>query len=348
MLTGMTPDAERFLVRPYREGDEESILDLFEHAFHHRRSLERWRWQYRDDPYGNGRISIAVDRGGEGGEEGAVVAHYAGYPLRFWNGTGDGSQSLLAHHVGDTMSAPEARGVGRGERSLIALTLNHFFDTFCEGKIAFNYGFNTGKVERFTRRIARGRPVEPAPFRVRPLAPPFRAPGRLALRWGGWRVEPIERYDERWDDLWHRARDAYGFLVERDARYLSWRHGAFPDALPAFAVFRRRTLVGWSVFRRLTDDRVVWGDALFDPRYPEAVALLLARAAASEPLAGARSLEGWLTPRPAWWAKRVEELGFAPRPEPEGLGMIYRAFTSDPGERLTRDLYYMKSESDLL
>jgi hypothetical protein len=350
MIAPVPIDPQRLVVRGYREGDEEPILDLFERAFHHRRSLARWRWEYRENPYGNGRISLAVlddeaAAGGEGRRE--VLAHYAGYPVRFRMG-GGGEETVLAHHVGDTMTAPEARGVGRGDSSLLARTLRHFYATFCTGRIGFNFGTNTGKIQRFSRRTAGALRLEAVPFRVRTLDRPFPSPGRLALRWGGWSVERIERWDERWDDLWRRARSAYGTLVERDARYLAWRHGACPDALPAFAVFRRRRLVGWSVFRRLDDDRLVWGDALFDPRHPQAVGLLLARAVAAPELAGARTLEGWLTPRPAWWSDLVAGLGFAPRPEPEDLGLVYVPFDVDPGERFAQDLYYTKADSDLL
>jgi hypothetical protein len=346
----MAAAMEQVVVRAYREGDEAAILELFARAFHHRRTVERWRWQYRENPYANERISLAVgleDGGGEGVRE-ILLAHYAGYPLPFWDGSGQRPRRLMAHQIGDTMSAPEARGVGHGATSPIARAMQHFFDTFCEGRIAFNYGMNTGKVRRFSRRMALGTFVGGVPFRVRSLVEPFRPPGPLAIRWHGWTVEPIEVWDARWDDLWHRVRSAYGFLVERDARYLGWRHGACPDALPAFAVFRRRTLVGWSVFRRLDEERVVWGDALFDPRHPEAIELLLARACGADPLAGARTLEGWLTPAPAWWGDRVERLGFLPRAEPQDLGMIYRAFTDDPGSRLSSDLYSMKADTDLL
>lgn len=334
------PDA--LTVRPYREGDEQAILDLFERAFHHRRSLARWRWEYRDNPYGNLRISLAFDA------DGRLAAHYAGYPVRFWTDAGGPPRTWLAHQVGDTMTAPEARGIGRRATSALARTLAHFYSTFCDGRIDFNYGTNTGKIQRFSRRFANARLLEPVPFRVRALGRPLPVPGRLALAVGGWRVEPVERWDAPFDDLWRRARGGYGLLVERDARYLAWRYGACPDALPAYAVYRRRTLVGWSVFRRLSDERIVWGDALFDPRHPQAVPLLLDRALAAPPLAGAATLEGWLTPRPAWWDERVEDLGFEHRPEPEDLAAVYVPFRVDPGEAFARHLYTMKGDSDLL
>ena len=68
---------------------------------------------------------------------------------------------------------------------------------------------------------------------------------------------------------------AYRFLVRRDARYLRWRYLECPD-VPYFVVAIRkwRRLVGWSVFR-VRDERLAWGDALFDPRYPDAVEVLL-------------------------------------------------------------------------
>ena len=339
------PRPDDYRVRAYRPGDETAILDLFRRAFHVERSAERWRWAYADNPYGHHRISLAVDG------DGRIVAHYAGYPVRVWCGTGDGAggESWECQHVGDTMTDPEVRGVGRGTRLLLTRTVRHFYDTWCTGKVAFNFGVNTGKIQRFSRRTAGALRLEDVVHRVRPLTggAAWPAPGRLARRLVGWRVERVGDFDDRFDAFFARVRGAYRFLVERDRRYLAWRYGAFPEeGVSAWAVSRRGRLVGWSVLRR-QEERLVWGDALFDPSEPEAPGLLLAEATAAAEHQGAQAIEGWFPERPAWWDERLRALGFEQRPEPQDLGVVYVPFEVEPGERMRESLYYTKGDFDL-
>src|SRR5882672_11075415 len=83
---------ERFVTRDYRPGDEGAILDLFARSFPHApRSLEHFRWKYRENPFGNERISLTFD------QDGRLVGHYSGYPVPF---RADG-RDLLAHQIGD-------------------------------------------------------------------------------------------------------------------------------------------------------------------------------------------------------------------------------------------------------
>jgi hypothetical protein len=336
--------AARHRVRPYRDGDEAAILELFARAFHQPRSLERWRWEYAENPHGNHRISLAVDR------DDRIGAHYAGYPVRFWNEVGLGGRGpgpLECLHVGDTMTAPEARGVGRGATALLTRAVRHFYATWCDGRVAFNFGANTGKIQRFSRRTAGARRLGPVPFRTRPLpGARFGAPGPLGARLGGWRVERESGFDRRFDELWERCRGAYRLLVERDRRYLAWRYAAPDVEYFVWTVSRRGRLAGWSVFRQ-EGERLIWGDALFDPREERAPAALLARVAAAPEHRAARRIEGWLTERPGWWGRRVAELGFVAEPEPEDLGLVYVPFEVDPGEAFAEHLYYTKGDVDL-
>ena len=80
----MPADDGRFLVRPFRPGDETEILHLFARAFPHAtRSVESWQWKYERNPFGGRRISLAFD------PEGRVVGQYAAYPVPFRYGERD-------------------------------------------------------------------------------------------------------------------------------------------------------------------------------------------------------------------------------------------------------------------
>lgn len=334
---------EDFFVREYRDGDEQQILPMFQRSFYVERSLARWSWEYRENPYGTLRISEAFTG------DGKLAAHYAGYPVRFHDQMQGGEpRKLPALQIGDTMTEPAFRHVGRGPTSLLGRTVRHFYARFCEGQVAFNYGFNTGNIQRFSMSFVGARRLESLPFHVldlekRPITPPNRLLSRLA----GYRVERISHFDARWDEFFHRVSGSYRLLVERDARYLEWRYARCPDPESfLYAVFRRSRLVGWSVFR-YKEGRLRWGDALFDPRHPGAVRQLLAAVLASPEHRWARTLETWITSRPVWWKEALLALGFESRPEPDDLGFVFVPFGEDPEAAFRAHLYYTMGDSDL-
>jgi hypothetical protein len=339
---------EDYFVREYREGDEEQILPMFQRSFYVQRSLARWAWEYRENPYGTLRISEAFTG------DGKLVAHYAGYPVRFHDETRGGEpRKLPALQIGDTMTEPAFRHVGRGPTSLLGRTVRHFYARFCEGQVAFNYGFNTGNIQRFSMSFVGARRLESLPFHVldlekRPIAviPPNRFLSRLA----GYRVERIAHFDARWDEFFRRVSGSYRLLVERDARYLEWRYARCPEPESfLYAVFRgvrRSRLVGWSVFR-YKEGRLRWGDALFDPHHPGAVRQLLTAVLTAPEHRQAKILETWITSRPAWWRETLLALGFESRPEPDDLGFVFVPFGEDPEEAFRAHLYYTMGDSDL-
>lgn len=343
-----------FEVRPYRDGDEAQILDLFETCFHHRRSLDHWRWEFLRNPYSpRPRIVVAT------APNGRIVAHYAAYLNHFYEAGRPGGRTLLAQQVGDTMTLPAVRHIGRGQRSLLARCALSFYEHFGEGQVAFNYGTNVGNIQKFSQRFLRAENVETVPFRRLDLDAEVRARlGReVAHGWrNGWsvgwalRTETGERPDfpdARWDRLFERVRDTYGFLSCRDARYVRWRYLQRPgfDYL-AVALLRWRRLVGWGIFRR-EGERLLWGDALIDPRYPEAVVRLLHSAVQSPAGQGAASVEGWFPDRPAWLSAELDRLGLRWAPEPSDLSLMCVPFTEPDSAQRLRRLYYTMGDSDL-
>jgi hypothetical protein len=332
-----------FVVRAYREGDEEGILQLFQASFHVERSRERWRWEYRENPYGDLRITEAFAPDGE------LVAHYAGYPVFFVDATVAAPRRYAALQIGDTMTAAAFRHVGRGPTSLLGRSVRHFYARYCAGRVAFNYGFNTGNIQRFSMRFVRAERLEDCPYRVldKGALRGEEPRGFSGLRQLGWRIERVRHFDARFDDLFARVRGAYGLLVERSARYLEWRYATCPGTeYFTYALSRFGRLAGWCVLRQ-KGDRLVWGDALLDPRHRRGLRHLFAHVLTLPEHRETRLIEGWLTARPAWWDETVTALGFERRPEPQELGLIYVPFEHDPGEDFKRRLYYTWGDSDL-
>src|SRR5581483_6925570 len=320
------PD-DRFVTRAYQPGDETQILALFARCFPHApRTLEHFRWKYRDNPYGNGRISLTFDA------EGTLVGHYAGYPVPFFQNGSD----IAAHQIGDTMTDPAVRHIGRGPTSILARTAIHFYTTFCDNKIAYNYGFNVSNIHRFSIRFLRADRVEPIAYWHRAL--PLKKIAR-ASRWvRGYQLELVRGFGEEFDRFFARVAPAYAFLVRRDARYLRWRYLACPDPGAFVVAIRKwRRLVGWSAFR-IRDNRIVWGDALFDPRHEDAIDVLLRHVTASY---NAEKIEAWFPPRPVWITSILQRAGFVSAAEPQDLSLMCVPFQMvDATARMRQSLYY--------
>ena len=330
------PVDERFITRSFRaddEADERAILDLFNRSFPHSpRSAEHFRWKYRDNPFGAGRISLTFD------SDGRLVGHYSGYsvPFRF-----DG-KDVIAHQIGDTMTDPAVRHIGRGPTSVLGRTALHFYETFCEDQVAFNYGFNVANIQKFSLRFLRSDRVEPVSYRVRAPLPRM---GRLE-RWSrGYRFELVNETNEEWDELFARASGGYRFLVRRDARYVRWRYLQCPDVQYFVVAARKwRQLVGWIAFR-IVEDRFIWGDALFHPAFSDAVEITLRHVVPSYP---AGVIEAWFPPRPAWLDAALREAGFETRQQPQDLSVMCVPFMLPEAVSRMRDsLYYTWGDSDL-
>ena len=350
------PADERFVTRPFRDGDEVAILELFAKSFPHApRTREHFDWKFRRDPFGNERISLTFEVTGNGSQvidadstchpspvtrdpEQRLVGHYAAYAVPFY----DRGEALLANQIGDTMTDVAVRHVGRGPTSILGRTALHFYETFCEGKVAFNYGFNVANIQRFSLKFLRSDRVEPVPYRV--CAPP--RPISRFSRWPrGYQLELVTSIGAEFDEFFARVAPAYAFLVRRDAQYLRWRYLERPDAAYVLIAIRKwRRLVGWIVFR-LRDDRFSWGDALFDPAHDDAVEVMLRHVVPSYPV---HEVEAWFPPRPAWFNGVLARLGFRNKHEPQGLSLMCVPWTmAGATEAMRERLYYTMGDSDL-
>jgi len=327
------PADERFLTRPLQPGDETAILDLFARSFHVPRTLEHFRWKYQHNPFGKEHISVTFDANGN------LVGHYAGYPVIVHHEGRD----VVAHHIGDTMTDSSIRHVGRGPTSILGRTALHFYSTFCEGKVAFNYGFNVANIQRFSLRFLRSDRVEPVAYWFHDTPVPRIAPWQRWVR--GYRLELVTGVGEEYDRFFDHVAPAYRFLVRRDARYLRWRYFDSPDR-GAFMVAIRKwgRLAGWSVFR-VRQRRLTWGDALFDPDHADAVDVLIRHVVPSYPV---ERLEGWFAPRPEWFAEALKSMEMTSGPEPQDLSLMCVPFVmSDATVRMRESLYYTIGDSDL-
>ncbi len=343
-----------YRVRSYRPGDEHAVFGLFRETFGVDQDPEHWAWRFVRNPRGGPRISLAFS------PEGELVGQYCAYPVR-WRGLPPSSPAD-SHQVGDTMTRPSARTVGRGPTSLLARTGRHFYLAQCRGRVAFNYGFNTGNITKFSCRFLEAAVVEDVPYRELPADKRLRGKreGRTRLRGkrqekkqlkGGplldarydvRRITQASEVDARFNALFEAVGDRYGLLVERSAEYVRWRYLDCPAKGPELvAAYRRGRLAGWVVATR-HPDRVEWGDALVDPAELPALRVLL-----GEIRAPGLPIVGWFSERPRWWSRQLDSLGFVRRPEPDSLVTIQVPFVCGDALSQLRGAFYTKGDSDL-
>jgi hypothetical protein len=322
--------------RTFEDADETAILDLFARSFHVARTPQHFAWKYLHNPFGQRRISLTFD------ETGRLAGHYAGYPVPFWRR----GENLLAHQIGDTMTDVAVRHIGRGPSSVLGRTAVHFYQTFCEGKIAFNYGFNVSNIQRFSLRFLRSDRVEPVSYRYRDLTMSPLAPiGRLD-RWPrGYQLELVERAGEELTEFFARVAPAYQFLVRRDAAYLTWRYLESPDTKYNIVAIRKwRRLVGWIVFR-IRERTFVVGDALFDSRFQDALDVVLRHVVPSHPV---DAIEGWFPRRPRWFDQWLSRARMEEKPEPQDLSLMCVPFAdTNATSEMREGLYYTMGDGDL-
>jgi hypothetical protein len=326
-----------FTTRQYRPGDETAILELFARSFPHApRSLAHFEWKYRRNPFGNEHISLTFDA------DGRLVGHYSGYLVPF---RADG-RDFLAHQIGDTMTDVSVRHIGRGPTSILGRTALHFYEHFCDGRVAFNYGFNVANIQKFSLRFLRSDRVEPVAYRVRNLRVRPLRPIPRGYRWlRGYQLELVKETTPEWDDLFARASSAYGLTVARNADYVRWRYLQCPDVPYVVVAIRKwQRLAGWIAYR-VRDNRFAWGDALFDPADADAIDVTLRHVV---PSLGVEAIEAWFPPRPHWLDAKLTGLHFETRPEPQNLSVMCVPFAwPDVVARMHEDLHFTWGDSDL-
>lgn len=334
---------DSFSIKPYSSGDESKILPVFNEVFGTQRTIGHWYWKFRDNPYGSYKISQAFS------EEGKLVAHYAGYPVPFYCDTGGIPGIFLSLQIGDTMTLPEVRHIGRGKTSILSRTTRHFYARYCE-EVPFTYGFNTGTIKKFGERFLGYQYIDPVPYRVKKitvssiLSYPF-----LKKIFSKYHVRIIDVFDRAFDSLFDRTAPSYRFLVKRESRYLKWRYRDCPDKdyLMLSVHNRMGRLVGWSVFLA-KGDKLIWGDALFDREYPDAVEYLLSYVSGASFFKGVERIEGWFSRNPVWWDGILDQLGFELTAEPNNLFPCFFILAGDNIlDSLKNDLYYTMGDSDL-
>ena len=227
-------------IRPFREGDEQQLLMLFERTFGHARSLADWQWKFLGRESAFPHIWVA-----ELPENGRLVGHYAGIPARVKLG----SREVNAVVSVETMTDPDFRRQGMltnfGEivyrawdqagQSLIVGLPNQQWGS---RKVALGWApVATLEWLRFpvqAEHIALRDERVPVAARV-VAVPPLRLASRLWLERARrlsrrldnghtLTVRPYSGEKGVFDAIWRYASPGWENLVVRDEQWIQWRY----------------------------------------------------------------------------------------------------------------------------
>jgi GNAT superfamily N-acetyltransferase len=275
-------------------------------------SDEEFAWWFDRNPAGEGIVSLAVD----GGEVVGVAA------MSFFRTALDGSETRLAIPV-NVATDPRYRGQGvfstleQENEAAAAASGSPLTVTFPNGASHPIFVSRLGWIDlprlrlwaRPLRAGAVARYVLGRPGERGGLRPPTVA--RSSVR--GFDVRPVERFDQRMDELGRRAAAGYGSHFLRDAEYFNWRYLDSPRDYRCFAAYRGEDLHGVAVVGHTFKHGVSAGflaDLVTAPEGRDETRALLARAL-DEVRGGADALV--LLPPPTRAQRRaLLTSGFAP------------------------------------
>ena len=241
-------------LRRYRDGDEQSIIELLDAALGQRYSLEYWKWKYTRNPAGPPFIWLAEydDR---------IIGHYAFIPIAMKVGNAYVSGSLAC----DAAIHPDYQGQG-----VFSSIVNRSCLDAGENGIPITYGFantNLGATYRRYERmgqicllirmvrvldwesvLARYIHNECLASATEAVLRKFR---RSKYPESTITIEHVDRFDERIDAFWERISSSFNVIARRNQRYLNWRYVDHPEKdYTIYAAMKDRTILGYCALAR--------------------------------------------------------------------------------------------------
>jgi hypothetical protein len=248
-----------WVLREYKEGDEESINPLLNLVYKIDRGLPYWNWEFKGNP-GGFNAFIAVD-----GQR--MMGHLASINREIRIGDSEHNASLYVEGV----IHPDYRKKG----IFVALD-NKLRSHLISEKIALGYGFpndnslpifkKLGYTEFFNLNIM----IRPMNFKNisektisnRILRVFFNLGGRFAFKLlyrskkvkhvEGVEIGVVNEFDSRFDDFWESVETEQKIILKRDSKYLNWRYNQCPEKqYRIFVAEKEGKIMAWAVVRIL-------------------------------------------------------------------------------------------------
>ncbi len=206
----------RYDLRPFRPGDENGILKLWEVAFKAKMPMARFQWKYIDNPYDKAMMLCVA-------ENGDIVTFYGGIPYKFQY------KNRVVHGVQlmDIMSHPDHR-----KYRVFAKTANQFISYFCTPeRLLYMYGFPGEFHYSIGERILGYKKINPAAYlKVNPrllLNSGYPNPGNTKIDME--EINKLDANDFDWKKLWNDCSRDYPFSIVREPEFVKWRFLEHPE-----------------------------------------------------------------------------------------------------------------------
>lgn len=245
--------------REYKDGDEESILNLYNTIYSTERDKSYWEWQFKNYPGGKPIICLAED-----GDK--LIGQTTLLPTKI-NYQG---KQLNAGYSIDSMVDKEYRRQG-----IFVDLAQKSYDRGIEQGINFRYGFPIygallGLTEKLGVKIVDDIPVFIRIFRLdnyltsrlnnKTLAKIISLPSLLftKLLYKEKRIKPkkaylikeIDEFNEDFDKLWDKLKDLSPLMTPRKVEFLNWRIKNHPTIkYTTFGAYVNDDLVGYMVIK---------------------------------------------------------------------------------------------------
>ncbi|MDH3690787.1 MAG: GNAT family N-acetyltransferase [Gammaproteobacteria bacterium] len=240
-----------FYIRPYQEGDELAINQLFKIVFESDHS-DLWWWKFRSR--GERSYAMLAFRDRE------LVAQYTGLSREFV----ENGEKISGVHICDVMVHPKARSQMKLDGAFASVA-----KTFLERNVGVGrrfqlaYGFPNRRVLRLAVKLGLYEPVTPMLSWTRE---------ELRLHQTGvWRMKLLSPPDlDRLDKLWSKMAKDFkdGIIGVRNSAYMKWRYQDHPQNEYLFLGLANRflgTVTAVAVVRVL-EDRALIVDAICEKK----------------------------------------------------------------------------------
>lgn len=320
-----------FLLRPYRDDDEQQVIRLWEAAFKQKMNPAVWKWKFVENPFGRQMLLCVTG-------DGQPVTLYAGIPYTaVWNGDEIRMTQLI-----DNMSHPDFRQAVSGRKGLFVQTAEHFFNIYGGRQASiFHYGFPGLKHFKLGKIFLKY-------FRMSTDSTFLSANVSSVKRrflFGGGQLEQYDVFGEEFDRLWEKVSPHFPLSAVRNSKFLNWRftHNPIRNYL-IYSLRSRNEISAYAVITingheaSIIDILSVNSGKMIN-RLVRKISDVLGRD-------GIKTINTWL-PEDHFITNALLESGFNRLSEPLGIIPTGRCFDDLDAGFVSEKIYYTMADADL-
>ena len=331
-------------VRPYRPGDESSILELFELVFDVKRDPGIWNWQFRDGPVG---VHSYVGQR----DDGEIVSQFCSIPVRVRVRDRD----VVFGQMVDSMVHPSFRGSLK-KKGLFATTVDTYVERYghLEEEVIM-MGLPNPEAYRIGKKLCGYVPMIKTYLHRKPVIPDPTLPALpedARFRHTEFTVRLVDRFGPDHDEFFARLAPRHFAITHRDALHLNWRYADNPQWNYTIVELRTKSdgvLQGYAVTREdwLEEYDFIIADWFVDADVPGACEALESSCVHLARRANKPRVYGMLNPMCSD-SRFFEDLGYVLMPT--RFRMVSRTYAADfvTPDELNHHWYYTMGDFDVV